>query len=100
MARTIALLSMVGVQVGQMFNCRSRSRSAFEGLSRNPHIFFATATVVAIQMAAIFFPFLRDVLGLEVPDADVWPWLLLPVALPIAIVEVQKAIWRSIRSRQ
>ena len=100
MARTIALLSMVGVQVGQMFNCRSRSRSAFEGLSRNPHIFFATATVVAIQMAAIFFPFLRDVLGLEVPDADVWPWLLLPVALPIAIVEVQKAIWRSRRSRQ
>jgi Ca2+-transporting ATPase len=93
-ARTIALLSLVGVQIGQMFNCRSRTRSAFEGLSKNPHIFFAAATVMAIQAVALTFAPLRRILGLAVPPASAWPVLALTIVLPIAIVEVQKFITR------
>ncbi len=93
-ARTIALLSMVGVQIGQMFNCRSRTRSAFEGLSKNPHIVFAAATVISIQALALAFTPLRRILGLAVPPASVWPLLAFTIVLPIAIVEAQKIIAR------
>jgi Ca2+-transporting ATPase len=34
-ARTIALLAVVGVQLGHFFNCRSRTRSAFRGFFSN-----------------------------------------------------------------
>lgn len=94
MARTIALLSMVGVQIGQMFNCRSRTRSAFEGLSNNPHIFFAGATVISLQALALTFDPLRRVLGLALPPASAWPMVAISTVLPIAIVETQKAIVR------
>jgi len=93
-ARTIALLAMVGVQIGQMFNCRSRTRSAFEGLSNNPHIFFAAATVMLIQALALIFDPLRGILRLAPPPASAWPLLALTVVLPIVIVETQKAIAR------
>ena len=41
--------ALIGVQVGHTFNCRSRSRSAFDGFFSNPHIWYAMATVLAIQ---------------------------------------------------
>ncbi|MBK5259807.1 MAG: HAD-IC family P-type ATPase [Thermoanaerobaculia bacterium] len=93
-ARTMALLSMVGAQIGQMFNCRSRTRSAFEGLSKNPHIFFAAATVVSLQGLALTFAPLRRVLGLAVPPASAWLMVAITIVLPIAIVETQKFIAR------
>lgn len=67
---------------------------AFEGLSKNPHIFFAAATVMAIQAVARTFAPLRRILGLAVPPAAAWPVLGLTVVLPVAIVEVQKLITR------
>jgi Ca2+-transporting ATPase len=93
-ARTIALLSLVGVQIGQMFNCRSRTRSSFEGLSKNPHIFFAAATVMGIQAVALTFAPLRRILGLALPPLSAWPVLALTVVLSIAIVEGQKFMVR------
>jgi Ca2+-transporting ATPase len=95
-ARTIALLSMVGVQLGQTFNCRSRTDSVFRGLSRSPYLFAATAAVVALQLFALAFAPLRDLLGLAVPPSSAWGLLALTVPLPIAIVEAQK--WLARRS--
>jgi hypothetical protein len=70
------------------------ARSAFEGLSKNPHIFFAAATVMAIQAVALTFAPLRRILGLAVPPASAWPMLAFTIVLPVAIVEVQKFIAR------
>ncbi|HVS32140.1 MAG TPA: cation-translocating P-type ATPase [Thermoanaerobaculia bacterium] len=51
-ARTVALFALVGIQIAQTFNCRSRTRSAFSGVMRNPHIWFATATVVCCSSSS------------------------------------------------
>src|SRR5207344_355035 len=48
-ARTVALLALVAVQLGHMFNCRSRRYSAFSGLFRNPFLWIATAVVIGLQ---------------------------------------------------
>jgi magnesium-transporting ATPase (P-type) len=62
-SRTIALFALVAVQLGHMFNCRSRSRSAFDGLFRNPFIWLATLIVVLLQVLAVYFAPLSQVLG-------------------------------------
>jgi Ca2+-transporting ATPase len=97
-ARTVALMAIIGVQLGHMFNCRSRTRSAFEGLLRNPFIWVATAIVIALQLIAIYAePIARVLNTTRLTSID---WLLAggSVIAPIVFVEVTKVFAR--RKRQ
>ena len=91
-ARTIVLLALIAVQLGQMFNSRSRTRSSFEGVFRNPHLWFATATVIGIQIAALQIESLRRLLRLVQPTSTDWMLIAGCVVLPVVIVEMQKAM--------
>jgi len=93
-SHTIALFTLVSVQLGHTFNCRSRTRSAFEGLFRNPFIWIAVLVVVALQLLAAYFSSLAAVLG-TVPPPTV-DWLIIGACglLVIAIVEVVKMLNR------
>jgi Ca2+-transporting ATPase len=94
-ARTIALTALVAVQLGHVFNCRSRVVSALDGLFDNLHIWAAAATVVGLQVVAIAFAPLARLLGLtQLASADL-AVVLACVLLPIAIVEVQKMFGRA-----
>ena len=89
-SRTIALMSLVAVQLGHMFNCRSRVRSALEGLFRNPFMWGAIAIVMSLQFLAIYLAPLSRVLNLTrltTPD-----WLILGASFiaPIIVVEMTK----------
>jgi Ca2+-transporting ATPase len=97
-ARTVALLALVGVQLAQMFNCRSRWGSAFAGLFRNGWLWAAAAAVIALQFLAVSLPPLVRVMGTATPrsSAD----LLIAVGavlVPIAVVEAVKAVTRAAR---
>jgi len=90
-ARTVALFAIIGAQLGHMFNCRSRTRSALDGIFRNPFIWAATIIVVLLQFLAIYFSPLAIVLGTaRLADID---WLVVGfcVVVPIIIVEISKA---------
>ncbi len=91
-ARTVALFAIIGVQLGHMFNCRSRTRSALDGIFRNPFIWVATFIVVLLQLLAIYFSPLAIVLGTtRLVDMD---WLVVGscVVAPVIIVEISKTI--------
>jgi P-type Ca2+ transporter type 2C len=89
-ARTIALLSVVGVQLGHLFNCRSQVRSAFSGFFGNPYIFAATTVVIGLQFLAIYFPPLARVLDTVPPINSDYFVVLISIFLPIVIVEITK----------
>jgi Ca2+-transporting ATPase len=93
-SHTIALFTLVSVQLGHTFNCRSRTRSAFDGLFRNPFIWIAVLVVVTLQLFAAYFVPLAAVLG-TVPPSTV-DWLIIGACglLVIAIVEVVKSLNR------
>jgi len=93
-SRTIALFALVAVQLGHMFNCRSRSRSAFEGLFRNPFIWLATLIVVLLQLLAVYFTPLSQVLGTVKPSAMDWAVVCGCGLLVVGIVEVAKLVFR------
>ncbi len=93
-SRTIALLALIGGQMGHTFNCRSRTRSAFDGLFRNPFIWIAAVIVISLQLLAVYVSPLARVLGTVRPsEAD---WLVIGVCAiaPVLIVELTKTVAR------
>lgn len=98
-ARTVAVLSLIGVQLGHLFNCRSRRRSAFDGFFTNPYVFAAAAIVVALQLFAVYFEPLRKVLGFVHPNQVDWAVIGISVVAPIVIVEMTKLFSRSLKDK-
>ncbi len=88
--RTIALLSVVGVQLGHLFNCRSQTRSAFSGFFGNPYIFAAVVIVIGLQLFAVYFPPLARVLDTVPPVNSDYFVVIISIILPIVIVEITK----------
>jgi Ca2+-transporting ATPase len=99
-ARTIALFALIAVQTGQLFNCRSRTRSAFKGFFTNRFIFVAVAFVIIVQIAAYFISPLSQVLDLA-PLTVVDVALIVACAVaPILITELTKlpARWNTVKA--
>lgn len=93
-ARTVGLLALIGVELGHLLNCRSRTRSAFEGLFTNPFVWIAAAIVVGLQLLAIYIPPLAHVLDVVVPNTSDWTILALATVAPVIIVELTKRFSR------
>jgi Ca2+-transporting ATPase len=93
-SRTMALFALIAVQLGHMFNCRSRTHSALDGLFRNPLIWLAAFVVICLQLLAVYFAPLARVLGTVRLNSQDWLLVAMAVILPIAIVEVTKAYAR------
>ena len=91
-ARTIVLLVLVAGQLGHLFNCRSRITSAFAGLTRNPYIWMATGSMIALQLLAVYFTPLARVLDVVAPSPSDWAILALATITPVMIVELTKLI--------
>lgn len=93
-ARTVALFAIIGAQLGHMFNCRSRTRSALDGIFRNPFIWGATLIVVLLQLLAIYFSPLALVLGTDrIAEID-WMVIGFCVVVPVIVVEISKGVVR------
>jgi magnesium-transporting ATPase (P-type) len=90
----MALFALIAVQLGHMFNCRSRTHSALDGLFRNPLIWLAAFVVICLQLLAVYFAPLARVLGTVRLNSQDWLLVAMAVILPIAIVEVTKAYAR------
>lgn len=89
-SRTIALFVLVSIQLGHTFNCRSRTRSAFDGLFKNRFLWIATLIVVLLQLCAVYISPLATVLGTVKPSLIDWIVIGSCGVLPIGIVELTK----------
>ncbi|MGZ7079134.1 MAG: cation-translocating P-type ATPase [Thermoanaerobaculia bacterium] len=96
-ARTVALFALVGVQIGQTFNCRSRTRSAFDGVTRSGYLWLSIAAVLILQLCVAEIAPLQRVLGVVAPTASDWLVFAIAIAAPIAVVDIVKALKRARR---
>jgi Ca2+-transporting ATPase len=96
-SRTVALFAIIGAQLGHVFNCRSRTRSALKGLFRNPFIWAAAIIVIALQLLAVYVSPLARVLGTVRPSSTDWLIVGLCVLAPVVIVELTKGVawWKN-----
>ncbi|WOX54948.1 HAD-IC family P-type ATPase [Methanoculleus sp. UBA312] len=92
-ARNLVVLLMVLLENFHVFNCRSEHRSAFRvPVSRN---YFLIAGVIAAQgvhIAALYVPFLQEVLHLQPVSLVEWLSLLALASLVVVVMEVFKAV--------
>ncbi|MEO8037043.1 MAG: HAD-IC family P-type ATPase, partial [Acidobacteriota bacterium] len=91
-AHTVTLLALIGVQIGHTFNCRSRTRSAFEGLFTNPHVWYSSATVVGIQVLLFASKTLMRIVGVVRPVPADLLVVGATIVLPVVIVDVVKRL--------
>jgi Ca2+-transporting ATPase len=93
-ARTVAMMALVGVELGHVFNCRSRTRSALAGLFSNKFVWGAAVIVIVLQLLAVWWSPLTRVLQTVSPNAMDWGIIGLTVLAPVVIVEITKLIAR------
>jgi magnesium-transporting ATPase (P-type) len=75
-------------------NCRSETRSAF-ALSplRSPTLFFGTVGAFLIHVAAMYVPFLQNLLSTQPVDVNGWGVALAVSLLIVPAVEFHKVWW-------
>lgn len=94
-ARNGTLLLMVLFENVQAFNSRSETLSVFRhNPLRNKLLLFGTLAAQLVQVAAMYTPGLRDVLGVQPISAAHWVELLLIAMLLLVAIEAHKLIRR------
>ena len=93
-SRTVALFVLVGVQLGHTFNCRSRTRSAVNGVFRSPFIWIATAIVISLQLLAAYWSPLAGLLDTVKPLPLDWVVIISSSLSTIVLVEIAKLTFR------
>jgi Ca2+-transporting ATPase len=92
-ARTVALTTMVLFQMFHVGNSRSEFLSAFvKSPISNPFLFIATATALAIHVAAMYLPPTQYVLRIEPLDLMTWARMIAVASSVIVVVEVHKLL--------
>ena len=93
-ARNLLLLTMVLYENFHIGNCRSETRSAF-ALSplRSPVLFFGTLGAFLIHVAAMYVPFLQDVLSTSPVVSLSWVVAICVSLLIVPAVELHKWWW-------
>jgi Ca2+-transporting ATPase len=99
-AVTITFMTTALAQVVHVFSARSQTRSAFDArLFSNGWLWGAVGLCVTLQMAAVYTPFLRDVLHTVPLGGKDWALVAGCALLPLAVVELVKGVGRSLRVR-
>jgi Ca2+-transporting ATPase len=93
-AVTIAFMTLALAQILHAFNARSRTRSAFSHPFSNAWLLGATLVCVLLQLAAVYVPFLRQVLNTVPLTAADWILIAVASATPAAVVELVKLAQR------
>jgi magnesium-transporting ATPase (P-type) len=96
--RTVLLQMLVTAQWVYMINCRSSdSFSLNRGLLMNKGIWLVTGTLLLLQLAIIYLPFMQLMFGTEALPARYWLITLAIAAVMFFIVEIEKRLTRRFR---
>lgn len=100
-ATTMAFMTLSLAQVFHTLNARSQRRSAFTSrMFTNYWLWLAIVTCLVLQFAAVYLPFLQRVLFTVPPSLSEWGVIATCSLVPIAIVELVKAVQRRINPIQ
>jgi Ca2+-transporting ATPase len=95
-AVTIAFMTLAFAQVVHTFNARSQHRSAFDSyMFSNGWLWLAILGCLGLQLAAVYSPLLRRILGTVPLTAVDWALIATCALLPLVIVEAGKALTRA-----
>jgi potassium/sodium efflux P-type ATPase len=93
LARTLAVNTLVAGQLFYLFNCRKiKTASIGKRFFNNKYVFFATGTLILLQMVFVYAPFMNTLFDTRAIDASLW---IYPVGAGMAVfslVELEKFV--------
>jgi Ca2+-transporting ATPase len=93
-ARNLLLLQFVLFENVIVLNCRSETQSIFsQSFFSNPLLLYGTLAAQLLHIAALYLPFLSDVLYVSPVSLTEWLALFAIALIPMAAIELEKA-WR------
>jgi Ca2+-transporting ATPase len=97
--RTLAFTTLVLVQLFNVFNARSATRSAFSGLFHNAWLWGAILLSAAMQVLVVYVPFLQEAFGTSAPSPADWLLCLVVGSSVLWLGEAMKLAQRQRTSR-
>lgn len=100
-AQTISLTLMAAFQWFNAWNCRSEEKSIFKmNLFSNKFLIGATVIVVALQIFAVYCPFMQKILRTTALNSSDW-LVIIFIALSIIIIEeLRKLFFRKTKNKK
>jgi P-type Ca2+ transporter type 2C len=98
-ASTMAFMTLALGQVFHAFNARSQRRSLTSRLLTNGWLWGAVLACLALQLAAVYVPLLQQVLRTAPPALADWGVIVACALVPLAVVELVKAVQRRLQER-
>lgn len=92
-AQTMAVTSIVFLQIFYMLNCRSLRESIFEiGLFSNPSVLIGIAILLILQACYVYLPFMNSLFGSSPLSLNSWIESALYGAVILPIISIEKII--------
>ncbi len=96
LARTVAFTTLVVVEMFNVFNSRSETKSAFSGIFSNKYLVGAVASSIVLQLLVIYVPQLQKAFG-TVPLGPVqWGAILAVGVIVVIAVEIKKQLYKDV----
>ncbi len=99
-AKTMSLVVLAVFQWLNAWNCRSENKSVFTiNPLNNKFLVAATATVIILQLLAVYNPFMQKIL--QTTPIGIYDWILcVAVALSIVVIEeIRKLVYGAIKNK-
>lgn len=92
-AQTMAVTSIVFLQIFYMLNCRSLRESIFNiGVFANPTVFLGIGILLALQFSYVHLPFMNRLFGSSALSLQSWAVSALCGAIVLPVITVEKII--------
>lgn len=92
-AQTVALTTLVMIEMFNALNCRSLKYSIFKiGLFTNKWLILAIASSILMHLSILYIPGLNWLFKIQSLDLGIWALVLPLAALPLIIIEIVKII--------
>jgi len=97
-AVTISFCTLTLAQVWHVLNMRDNIRKPFDNeITRNPWIWLAVAICILLLLAAVYLPWLSDVLKVSHPGADGWLLIIGMSVVPIFVAPIVRRVGKAFR---
>lgn len=98
-ARTIAVNTIVMIELFYLFNCRSLNKSILKiGFFSNKFIFLGVTTMILLQIAFTYIPVMNDIFHSYPISIDSWLKIISVSIFTFIVIEIKKFLWRRFKT--
>ncbi|NQV40337.1 MAG: cation-transporting P-type ATPase [Nitrosopumilus sp.] len=98
-ARTIAVNTIVMIEIFYLFNCRSLTKSAWRiGFFSNKFIFLGVGIMILLQITFTYVPVMNEIFHSHPIEINSWIKIIVVSLVTFLIIEIKKFLWKRFKT--